>query len=99
MPINRMVLFILLIFSTSFTVQADADAERTVLAQLAHELDALIPLITKAQAQANPDTRIRFQYHWLKQDINRMQRGIREHIQAPRTEPRSFPPLKGDYRR
>ena len=86
-----------LIIQTS-TVLADADGERAALAQLAHELDALAPLIKKAQAQANPDTRIRFQYTWLNNDLARMKTGIHDHINAPRTHPRSFPPLKGDYR-
>lgn len=80
------------------STMAYADGERAALAQLAHELDALSPLIKKAQAQANPDARIRFQYTWLNADLEQMETGIREHINAPRTYPRSFPPLKGDYR-
>jgi RAQPRD family integrative conjugative element protein len=78
---------------------ADAGGERAKLAQLIRELEALEPLMNEAAAQANPDTRIRFQYGWLKQDIDRITLGIREHIDAPRSEPRTFPPLKGDYRR
>jgi RAQPRD family integrative conjugative element protein len=86
-----------LIIQTS-TVLADAESEHAALAQLTHELDALAPLIKKAQTQANPDARIRFQYSWLNNDLERMKTGIREHINAPRTYPRTFPPLKGDYR-
>ncbi|MCP4935656.1 MAG: conjugal transfer protein [bacterium] len=78
---------------------ADADGERTALARVIHELQAIEPLITEASSQANPDARIRFQYEWLRQDLSRMQQGIREHIDTPRPEPRTFPPLRGDYRR
>ncbi|MCP5408953.1 MAG: RAQPRD family integrative conjugative element protein [Chromatiaceae bacterium] len=78
---------------------ADADAERELLARIAHEIEAIQPLINQAASQANPDTRIRFQYDWLRQDLGRIQHGIREHIDAPRAEPRTFPPLHGDYRR
>ena len=78
---------------------ADADAEREVLARIAHELNALEMLIRKAESQAEPDARIRFRYDWLRQDLSRMQQGIQEHIDAPRSEPRAFPPLRGDYRR
>jgi len=78
---------------------ADADAEREVLARISHELEATEPLIAEAESQANPDARIRFQYDWLRQDIERIRLGIQEHIDAPRAEPRSFPPLHGDYRR
>jgi RAQPRD family integrative conjugative element protein len=78
---------------------ADADGEREVLARISHELEATEPLIAEAESQANPDARIRFQYDWLRQDFERIRLGIQEHIDAPRAEPRSFPPLRGDYRR
>lgn len=78
---------------------ADADAEREALVRLAHELEALEPLILTAQSQAEPDSRIRFRYDWLRQDLSRVRQGIREHIDTPRSEPRTFPPLRADYRR
>ena len=78
---------------------ADADGEREALARIIHELQAIEPLITEAASQANPDARIRFQYDWLEQDFDRIRLGIQEHINTPRSEPRTFPPLRGDYRR
>ena len=80
-------------------VLADADAEREALARLVHELETLEQLIRSAESQANPDARIRFRYDWLRQDLVRVRSGIQEHIDAPRAEPRTFPPLRGDYRR
>ena len=78
---------------------ADADADREVLARIAHDLSALEPLLKEAESQANPDARIRFRYDWLRQDLARVRLGVEEHINAPRAEPRTFPPLRGDYRR
>ena len=78
---------------------ADADGERAALARITHELEAIQPLIAEATSQANPDARIRFQYDWLRQDLNKIQQGLQAHIDAPRSEPRTFPPLRGDYRR
>jgi RAQPRD family integrative conjugative element protein len=78
---------------------ADADAEREALARVVHELETLEPLIRTAESQANPDARVRFRYDWLRQDLARVRLGVREHIDAPRAEPRTFPPLRGDYRR
>jgi len=78
---------------------ADADAERETLARLIHEIHAFAALIATAESQASPDARIRFRYDWLRQDLERIRAGIQEHIDAPRAEPRSFPPLRGDYRR
>lgn len=90
------------LLSTALPMQsaiADADAEREALARIAHELDALETLIRKAESQAEPDARIRFRYDWLRRDLSRMQQGIQDQIDAPRSEPRTFPPLRGDYRR
>lgn len=77
---------------------ADADAEREALVRIIHEIEALASLIETAESQASPDTRIRFRYDWLRQDLEHLRAGIQEHIDAPRTEPRTFPPLRGDYR-
>ena len=95
-------LLVLGLIGTALPVQfvnADADGEREVLARIAHEIEAIRPLIRQAASQASPDTRIRFQYDWLRQDLDQIKRGIQEHINAPRAEPRTFPPLRGDYRR
>ena len=78
---------------------ADANGEQAALARIHHELQAIEPLIAEAASQANPDARIRFQYDWLRQDFERIRQGIQAHIDAPRSEPRAFPPLRGDYRR
>ncbi len=78
---------------------ADADGEREALARIIHELESLEPLIREAASQANPDTRIRFQYDWLRQDLDRIRLGVQSHIDTPRSDPRTFPPLHGDYRR
>ncbi|MEA2079316.1 MAG: RAQPRD family integrative conjugative element protein [Pseudomonadota bacterium] len=96
---QRLVLGLL---ATALPVQfavADADGERAALARITHELQAIEPLITEAASQANPDARVRFQYDWLRQDLDRIRLGIQTHIDTPRSEPRSFPPLRGDYRR
>jgi RAQPRD family integrative conjugative element protein len=78
---------------------ADQAGEREHLARLAHEIEALKALVDAAQAQADYPTRIRFQYTWLKQDLERVRHGILEHLNAPLGEPRRIPPLAGDYRR
>ncbi len=77
---------------------ADRDAERHALAQLIHELDALHPVIEHAQYNADQDARIRFHYDWLRADIEHIRSGIQNHLIQPREQPRTIPPLKGDYR-
>ena len=80
-------------------VFADADVERDALAKIIHELNALEPLIKQAEANADQDARVRFRYDWLRQDLKQIRDGVQSHIDAPRAKPRSFPPLRGDYRR
>lgn len=95
-----LLLVILLAAATAATQAiADADGEREALARLTHEIDTLAPLVAKAEAQAEPDARIRFRYEWLRQDLERVRAGIQAHIDAPRAEPRKVEPLRGDYRR
>ena len=89
---------LLVIVLAPAAVFADAEAEREALARLIHEMQALTPLIETAESHALPDARIRFRYDWLRQDVARIRAGIQDHIDAPRAEPRTFPPLRGDYR-
>ena len=91
--------FLILGLSIAPVAFADADAEREALAKIIHELNALDPLITEAEVNAEEDVRIRFRYDWLRQDLKHIKDGIQSHIDAPRAQPRSFPPLGGDYRR
>lgn len=78
---------------------ANTDVEREALAKLIHELTALESLIQQAESNAAPDARIRFRYDWLRQDLKHLKDGIQSHLDAPHAQPRSFPPLRGDYRR
>ncbi len=73
------------------------EGELEPLARLAHALRALEPLIAAAESKADADTRIRFQYPWLRQDLTRVRNGIARLVNAPRTIPRAFPPLVGDH--
>lgn len=100
MPYHRQAIFGLMIgLALTPVAYADPDAEREALARIVHELEAVESLITKAQAQAVNDTRVQFQYDWLRSDVTLMKDGIQSHIDAPRAQPRAFPPLRGDYRR
>jgi RAQPRD family integrative conjugative element protein len=91
--------FLVIGLSVTSAALADAGAEREALAKIIHELNALEPLIKQAQANAEQDVRIRFRYDWLRLDLKQIKDGIQSHIDSPRAQPRSFPPLRGDYRR
>lgn len=89
----------LVVTLTPLACHADADGEREMLARLVSELNALEPLIAQAESQTPGEARVKFQYLWLRQDLAKVRSGIEEHIESPRAEPRSVPPLRGDYRR
>jgi RAQPRD family integrative conjugative element protein len=95
----KQVTFLILTALVSAPSVADSDAEREALSRITHELNALEPLIQRAEANADQDARIQFRYDWLRQDLNKVKDGIDLHIEAPRVYPRAYPPLGGDYRR
>lgn len=100
MPCRRRHIFGLIIgLALTPVLHADPDAEREALARIVHELQAIESLITKAEANADNDSRVRFQYQWLRHDLDQVKDGIQSHIDAPRATPRAYPPLRGDYRR
>jgi len=99
--LGRYLLIISFIFGLALpsVLSADAAEEREGLAHIIQELQILEALIDKAETQRDRDARIRFRYDWLRQDIARIKLGLQTHLESPRTEPRTFPPLRGDYRR
>lgn len=93
-----LLVFMLSVYALSNLALADDDGERGELERLVTEIDALKPIMAQAAAKAMPGARVRFNYQWLQRDLDLVKAGIREHIEAPRSDPRPFPPLSGDYR-
>lgn len=77
--------------------RADEDAERERLARISYELQQLRQMIGTANTTSDRNTRVRFRYDWLERDVELIQRGIDDHLDAPR-QPRAVQPLRGDYR-
>jgi RAQPRD family integrative conjugative element protein len=76
---------------------ADAAGERAELVRLLHELESLDLVVSSAETAAVSTQRIRFQYVWLRGDIEKMKAGIREYLDSAPVTPRVPPPLAGDY--
>lgn len=76
---------------------AGNDIERERLAVIENELVRLKTLVAQAHAAAPTGQRIQFHYEWLLADLELIQKGINDHLDAPR-QPRPVPALRGDYR-
>ncbi len=76
---------------------ADEDVERESLARIANEIAHFKGLVAAAASKQPTGQRVRFRYDWLQRDLQLIEDGIAQHIDAPR-QPRPVPPLRGDYR-
>jgi RAQPRD family integrative conjugative element protein len=99
----RVVSNVLLVFAlatgwsaTGGTV-AEPQGERADLVRLINELDRLDALIAQAEAGAVTTQRVRFQYPWLRADLDKVKAGIREYLDSVPVTPHVPPPLAGDY--
>jgi RAQPRD family integrative conjugative element protein len=89
---------ILLVAVLSAPAYAVTDQERSVLQRLNAELEAITKIIDEAQQAANRHDRKLVDYQRLRADLLQIQQGILDAANALRREPRSLPPIEGDYR-
>ena len=76
---------------------AISDTERELRTQMLRELEVIEELIDRAEAEFEPNSRLRFRYDLLRRDLERVRVGITSSLLPPRPEPRSFPPIEGKY--
>jgi RAQPRD family integrative conjugative element protein len=89
--------FALMAASVPTICSADAATERAELVRLLHELENLETLVARAEASAVSTQRIRFQYLWLRGDLEKVKAGVREYLDTAPVTPRVPAPLAGDY--
>lgn len=87
----------LLVAVLSAPAYAVTDQERSVLQRLNAELEAITKIIDEAHQAANPHDRKLVDYQRLRADLQNIQQGILDATNAVRREPRSLPPIEGDY--
>ena len=93
-----LLLFIFIIVGLSVPTYAITDQERSILQRLHTELETTTNIIDEAQQAANQRDRRQVDYQRLSDDLQKIQQGILDAINAERREPRSLPPVVGDYR-
>ena len=89
---------ILLVAVLSAPAYAVTDQERSALQRLNAELEAITKIIDEAQQGGNSNDRRQVNYLRLRADLKKIQQGILDAVNTVRREPRSLPPIEGDYR-
>ncbi|MBC7501842.1 MAG: RAQPRD family integrative conjugative element protein [Herminiimonas sp.] len=85
------------LLTTTAPARADDDAEREALAKIVYEIERVQQMAADAQKDVTSAPRVKFRYDWLLRDLQMVRDGIESHLDSPH-QPRSVPPLKGDYR-
>lgn len=83
----------------NYEISDQSTSERRALLDILAHLQQLDGLIAVAEANQNPDQRIKFRYDWLRSDMYKITRGISDHLSSPESQPRVVEPVEGDYRR
>ena len=87
----------LLVAVFSAPIHAVTDHERSALHRLNTELESVTSIIDEAQHAANSQDRELVDYQRLRDDLQKIQHGIIDAASSVRREPRSLPPIDGDY--
>tara|TARA_R110000868_G_scaffold266583_1_gene525845 strand:- start:61249 stop:61572 length:324 start_codon:yes stop_codon:yes gene_type:complete len=93
----KLMVMLLVLLGFNSVSYADTLQENQDLARVSNILNAVYPLIDKAQAQAEPNQRVSFRYDWLKKDVQAIQAGIAQKINAAPIQPRVVKSLKTEY--
>ena len=91
---KTLILLVAVLSAPAYTV---TDQERSALQRLNAELEAITKIIDEAQQAANPNDRELVDYLRLRADLQKIQQGIVDAANTKRREPRSLPPIEGDY--
>ena len=95
----RPLIFLISVIAVlSAPVHAITDQERSALQRLHSELEAITTIINEAQQAADLADRKQISYHKIRADLQKIQQGILDAVNAERREPRSLPPISGEYR-
>lgn len=87
-------LIIALLSAPSYAI---TDQERSTLQRLNAELEAISEIIDEAEQAVNVHDRRLVDYQRLRSDLQKIQQGILDTVNAERREPRSLPPIDGAY--
>ena len=97
---KKILTVVTVIFIAASTYQsafATVSQENAELSRINSVLNSIYPLIDAAQKQATPSERMHFHYDWLRKDIQHIQAGIAQKVNAPAIAPRVVKPLNTQF--
>ena len=72
-------------------------SEREALAYVVEEFVAIERLLLEAESRANAEARVFLDYEAVRRELEAVKAGLRQYLDQPRPQPRSFEPLEADY--
>lgn len=96
----KSMVFVLGISLNLYAINAcaqESEAEARYLVSMVNEIENLKSLSEKAEATADKDQRVKFDYEAFKKDLDDMQRAIEKHVKEPSRSPRAISALKNNY--
>ena len=100
MIVKRCLVGVLMMLSLSNAVIAqESETEKRYLIAITTEIEHLKSLAQKAEATADKDGRLQFDYAALQRDLTAMQQAVEQHVKAPSRSPRKIEALTTQYTR
>ncbi len=87
-----------LIFISTGVCADQAEIERQNLVKLVTEIDFLVERVEQIKHQRFEQSRIKFSYQVLRDDLLLMRSGINDFLEGSLNQGRVIEPLKGNYR-
>ena len=108
MKLKAILLISTIFLSKSMPLFASEEMERIYLTQILNQLHAIKPLINQAAKEQPKVNRVQFHYtqyrdadgklnHGLIEDVNEIEKGIREKLHDTPSAPHLIKLIKGDY--
>ena len=72
-------------------------SEREALAYALDEFAAIERLLAEAEGRARGDARVFLDYDAVRSELDAVKAGIRQYLDQPRPQPRTFEPLEAEY--
>jgi RAQPRD family integrative conjugative element protein len=90
---------LMMLSASNAVIAQESETEKRYLIAITTEIDNLKSLAQKAEATADKNERLQFNYSALQRDLAAMQQAVEQHVKAPSRSPRKIEALTTQYTR